>query len=204
MPARLDITGIRFGKLIVLSRSHQDRFSAYHWKCKCECGNETIIHGSHLNRGITKSCGCGIALTASLPRTHGATYTPLYRRWRAILARTKNPHNSNFRNYGGRGIEVCKRWEKFENFRDDMSCTFEPHLEIERMDVNGNYSPENCKWATKAEQSLNKRTNHRIEWRDETLTVQEWGQRLGIKPNTIIFRLRRGWSIDRALLEVAN
>lgn len=130
-----------------------------------------------------------------------------------MLARVYNKNSREYANYGGRGIAVCERWRHFHLFAADMGPTFHIELELERCDVNGNYSPDNCKWATNKEQSLNKRCNHRVEWRGRVLAVQQWSELLAVKPNTIITRLRRGWDVERALctgvpserlLELAN
>lgn len=126
-----------------------------------------------------------------------------------MLDRTSNPNHESFHNYGGRGIAVCEEWKSFENFFVDMGASFRPDLELDREDTNGNYEPSNCRWITPKENQRNKRTNHLVTWSGETQTVQDWAERLGIKPNTIITRLRRGWSVDRALerdslLEIAN
>lgn len=204
MPAKLELAGRRFGKLVVSAEAGRDKHGATMWLCRCECGNEPTVRGAGLAAGTTRSCGCGVVEAASKPRTHGATGTPLYLRWRAMLERTGNPKNDEYANYGGRGIAVCARWrESFENFRDDMGPGFATSLELDREDVNGNYEPGNCRWATREVQQRNRRNNHRVTLGDRTQTVQEWGEELGIKPNTIITRLRRGWPAARAL-EVAN
>lgn len=204
MPPRLELTGHRFGKIVVLRMDGRDTHGATTWRCRCDCGVEKTIRGASLKAGTTVSCGCGVAIAASVPRTHGQTGTPLYLRWRAMLDRTGNPKNGEYGNYGGRGIVVCDRWKtSFEAFRDDMADGFEVNLELDRRDVNGPYSPDNCRWATTREQQRNRRNNHRLTFAGRTQTIQEWGEELGIKPNTIITRLRRNWSIERAL-EVAN
>ena len=117
-----------------------------------------------------------------------------------MLARTTNPRNWEFHNYGGRGIKVCERWRhSFKSFAADMGPTFDVRLQLERKDVDGPYSAGNCVWATSRAQARNKRTNHRVTWKGRTLTSQGWGEHLHLKPNTIITRLRRGWPTDRAL-----
>jgi hypothetical protein len=120
-----------------------------------------------------------------------------------MIARTSDPNHTAFKNYGGRGIAVCETWNTFEAFSSDMKAGFQVDLELERIDMNGNYEPSNCKWATRQEQQRNRRNNHRLSFQGKNLTVQEWGECLGIKPNTIITRLQRGWSAERAL-EIAN
>jgi hypothetical protein len=130
-----------------------------------------------------------------------------------MLARTSQPTHRQWHNYGGRGITVCDRWLDFEAFAEDMGPTFDTSLELDRIDVNGPYSPGNCRWASRIDQQRNRRNNHRVTWQGRTLTVQDWSEMLGLKPNTIITRLRRGWPVDRAmskdvdpslLLELAN
>jgi hypothetical protein len=116
-----------------------------------------------------------------------------------MLARTGNPNNAHYKNYGGRGIVVCERWKNFENFESDMAPSFGPELQLDRIDNDGPYAPENCRWATHRDQQRNRRTNHVVEYRGHTLTVQEWSELLGVKPNTIVHRLRRGWPVERAL-----
>lgn len=211
MPKRIDYAGRKFGKLTVDQDVGRDSFGAVMWLCKCDCGNETIVRGRSLKQNVTRSCGCGIREAASRPRTHGKTHTPLYQRWRAMIGRCTLESGSQYRNYGGRGIQVCARWADFAAFAEDMGAGFDQNLELDRIDVNGDYSRENCRWASKKQQQRNRRNNHRVEWRGQTLTVYEWAERLGHKPNTLIYRLRRGWPVDRAmtfgaavLLELAN
>jgi hypothetical protein len=201
MPAKRELSGKIFGDLIVIGEYGKDRHGAYTWLCKCKCGSYTAVRGSGLTQGRARTCGCGVKSAAQRARTHGQTNTPLYQRWQGMLARTMNSSHGHYHNYGGRGITVCDRWLRFENFSTDMKSTFSPELEIERRNVNGPYSPDNCCWATRVEQQRNRRNNHIVEWRGHQKTVQEWGEILGLKPNTIITRLRRNWSPDRALTQ---
>ncbi|MHC3450821.1 hypothetical protein [Streptomyces prasinus] len=204
MPPRLELAGMRFGRLIVLEVHDQDAGRAYRWKCRCDCGAEAIVRGGHLKAGVTQSCGCGIREAASRPRTHGQAHTPLYKRWRAMIERTRNPNASEYHNYGGRGIKVCDQWQSFEAFAADMGATFDEVLTLERRNVNGDYSPENCYWATTKQQTRNRRNNHVIEWSGRRMVVTDWAELLGLKPNTLIYRLRRGWQLERALTTGAN
>lgn len=130
-----------------------------------------------------------------------------------MTERTRNPDNSAYHNYGGRGITVCERWTDFANFAADMGPTFDATLELDRRDVSGGYCPENCRWVTHAEQQRNRRNNHVVNWAGRSLTVQDWSEMLGVNPNTVVYRLRRGWPVERALttgadldvlLEIAN
>jgi hypothetical protein len=121
-----------------------------------------------------------------------------------MKARCSNPNGQEFHNYGGRGIAVCDRWQNsFESFFADMSEGFFEGAEIDRKDTNGNYEPGNCRWVTDKEQQRNKRTNHLLTIGEETMTLIEWEEKTGIKANTILIRIRRGWPKSR-LLEIAN
>lgn len=152
----IDLTGKRFGRLIVIERS--DKPGSGHqpkWKCKCDCGNEKTIFGASLRNNDSRSCGCR---NGENLKTHGLSNRPEYKIWKSMIARCENPKCSRFSDYGGRGIKVCKRWrENFQNFIDDVGFRPSEKHSIERVDVNGNYEPLNCKWATDIEQARNKR-----------------------------------------------
>lgn len=201
MPRKNNLVGQRFGKLIVLVEDGRDAWGAVMWKCQCDCGECHRARGSQMKSGATASCGCGVSEAAvKNNRTHGGTGSPLYVRWHSMLQRCFNPSGSEYHNYGGRGISVCESWRRsFEAFASDMGDGFSERLQLDRINVDGNYEPSNCRWATRLEQQRNKRNNNRVEWRGENLTITEWAERLGIKPNTLIYRLRRGWPIDRAM-----
>ncbi|EOM77925.1 hypothetical protein Rrhod_0734 [Rhodococcus rhodnii LMG 5362] len=121
-----------------------------------------------------------------------------------MLDRCENSHHRAWRDYGGRGIAVCPRWRSYELFAADMGSTFRPDLELDRIDTDGDYEPRNCRWISHAAQQSNKRNNHVIEWRGHVKTVTQWGSTLGIPSNTLVHRLRRGWSVDRALTTGAS
>lgn len=135
---------------------------------------------------------------ATANKTHGMCESPAYRSWAGIIQRCTNPKCKAWESYGGRGITVCERWLKFENFFADMGPRA-PDLSIERIDVNGNYEPGNCKWATKKEQYNNKRNTRLLTHQGETATMSEWARRCGLEPTTLLTRMERGWSVERAL-----
>jgi hypothetical protein len=159
------------------------------------------MYGGDLRSGKTKSCGClKREAVPPLSRTHGQSLTPLYRRWWGVIQRTTNANVPAYRHYGGRGIGVCERWTSFENFAADMGPTFSPELTLERIDVDGNYEPGNCRWATWTEQGRNRRNNRFLEFHGHTKPVSEWCELLGLKFSTVAQRLDRlGWPVERAL-----
>lgn len=160
---RENLTGRTFGYLTVLEFSCLANNYTAKWKCKCRCGKEVVVYGFGLKSGNTRSCGCLVKeVQKKRMTTHGMSRTRIYGCWHAMHQRCKNPNVEGFEDYGGRGITVCKRWDKFENFYSDMGDR--PRgLSLERIEVNGNYCPENCCWATKREQVLNRRKVARID-----------------------------------------
>lgn len=158
----LDLKGRRFGRMLVLQRAANTLAGSTTWICRCDCGVEKHVVGRSLRRSRTKSCGClRREMSTRQFTTHGQTlgkiHTPIYRAWRAMRNRCTNPRNANWPHYGGRGIKVCKRWGDFENFLKDMGQRPSPSYSLDRINNDLGYNPGNCRWATRTEQSRNRR-----------------------------------------------
>lgn len=195
-----DLTGMRFGRLEVLGFSHMNKFRRATWECKCDCGTIKNIDGLNLRQGTTLSCGClHKEIHADQLRTHGMADTPPHNSWNGMLQRCENPNDPRYRDYGGRGVAVCSEWHDFQGFWNDMADSYSEGLTIDRIDVNGNYCKENCKWSTQKEQANNRRNNHLLSFDGTTQTISQWADALGIKYDTLFTRIKRGWSAERAL-----
>jgi hypothetical protein len=196
----IDLTGQVFHRLTVVERDFTKTQNAY-WRCLCICGNSVTVHGYDLRSGNTKSCGCyKNDLVRERSITHNMRQSNEYNIYCTMISRCHNPNNKCYYRYGGRGITVCQEW------RDDFSA-FYNHIgprpskkhSIDRIDNDLGYMPGNVRWATNIEQAYNKSSNTYYTFNGKIMTLTEWSKETGIKPSTIIQRLKRGWSIEKAL-----
>lgn len=199
-----NITGDRFGRLVAKRFYKRGADGGYYWECACDCGNTRIVRECNLTAGTTKSCGCfnresSSARMAAQKTTHNMSRTKIYWAWCSMLKRCHNRNHIAYKNYGGRGIRVCKRWHKFENFYADMGDRPTPKHTLDRIDNNGNYCKENCRWASVKTQHRNTRVNRTITFRGKTKCVSAWAACIGLSNSTLLSRLSSGWSIERAL-----
>lgn len=192
-----DISGIKLNYLTAVNYVGSDGKKSL-WKIRCDCGKEFIMPATEFLKGKQKSCGCMRHKLISQANTkHGKSKNPLYHIWRSMKERCTVPTAQAWENYGGRGIKVCSRWlESFENFWEDMSPDYQPGLTLDRIDVNGDYTPANCRWASFKEQGRNKRTNRIIDTPLGKMTVAEASEKSGIGVTTLIYRLDHKIPID--------
>ena len=190
MSKLINLIGQRFGRLKVVSRAENSNSGQPRWNCICDCGEETTVEGVNLRSGYTKSCGClQRERTIEAHITHGMRKTPTYKSWTGMKNRCSNPKYHAYNRYGERGIMVCERWMKFEDFYEDMGEK-PKGMSIERIDNNGNYCPENCCWATKKNQARNTRRNKMVRYQGKTQCLAAWVEELGINYGTLWNRLQ--------------
>jgi hypothetical protein len=193
----MDVTGIRFGRLVALSviKNRNHKYTWNSWRCRCDCGQFSNVRISDL-MDHTKSCGClRVEKVSENFTTHGHTskgnVSREYRTWCSMKERCDNPKNKRYQDYGARGISICKRWRtSFQAFLDDMGSK-PPGMTLERKNTNGNYEPSNCTWADNFAQSNNRRNNRRVIHEGQSLTVSQLARKLGVKYSTVYMPLYR-------------
>lgn len=189
MPKLIDLSGTILGRLIVISYQGDGKYL-----CHCSCGNMNhITRAKYIQQKRIKSCGC---------LYHNMTNSPEYQSWRGMKQRCYYKYDKDYHNYGGRDIKVCERWlHSFVNFYEDMGEKPSPKnkYSLDRINVNGDYTPQNCRWATSVEQSNNTRETIYIEYNNKKLTARDWSKLNGIKPELIRRRIHSGWTPERAL-----
>lgn len=204
MSRAIDITGKRYGRLVVREKAGTDRFRQIKWLCDCNCGNQTIVTSGNLRNGHTTSCGCyNKQRISETHKKHGMFGTRLYNIWAGMIQRCNNPKNTKYKNYGARGISVCDEWEgSFKCFYEwAITNGYKRNLTIDRIDVNGNYQPTNCRWVGIETQENNRTDNIYITINGETRTLSEWCRTNGINVSTALQRIRFGWDSIRAVTE---
>lgn len=188
-----DLTGGVYGKLTVLERAGSDKHRNAVWKCLCECGNIYYINGRSLTTGHTKSCGCStgqfISNAKMTTKEISAKYSRLYNIWGHMRQRCNNPNDKRYERYGGRGITICAEWNDFESFLLwALANGYEDNLEIDRIDNNGNYEPDNCRWTTDLVQARNREVCIYQEIDGKTMTLSEIADLYHIKRATLYHR----------------
>lgn len=186
----IDLTGQVFGRLTVLGRVENSQYGRSYFSCLCSCGNLKEVRSSHLRSSRVRSCGCY--------RKGSSTHVT----WENMLSRCFNQKNKSYKNYGGRGITVCKEWLDYSQFLKDMGERPGPEYSLERKDTNGNYEPDNCIWADWPTQCRNRRSNHMVIFRGEGKTLIEWSEIIGLPYKSVHARIvKLQWSVERALSE---
>ncbi len=208
-----DMTGKRFGRWTVIAPGNKRTSSGcLKWVCRCDCGTIREVDGTALRSGKSLSCGCYHSdRVKEVHTTHGATKVGarerLYPVWHNMMDRCYKPEASSYHSYGARGIVVCDEWHDYERFKEwAFSSGYDPNAEafkcmLDRIDNNGDYSPDNCRWVDSKTQNNNRRTCRYITWKGETHSVTEWNERLNLPKGLLIQRLNYGWSMDRAATE---
>lgn len=199
-----DLLNQKFGKLTVIElladRTHKER----HWKCICDCGNEYIAKSSSLVHGKATQCrSCSVKQISEANTKHGCEPKRLHEIYTNMKTRCHNPNYSLYHRYGGRGIKVCSEWDKsYSAFREwAFSSGYSDELSLDRIDNDGDYCPENCKWSTNVEQANNRRTNRMVTFRGETDTLANMARKTGMPYGTVQSRLDKGWDTDRAFTQ---
>lgn len=191
-----DLTGQKFNMLTVLSLDSRD---PVYWKCRCDCGGTTRVQTSNLKRGRVKSCGC---LSHKGNPTHNLRNTKLYSKYAGILRRCYNKNEKCYKNYGGRGISVCDEWlSSFVSFYEwSINNGYQEGLSIDRIDNNGDYCPENCRWVDNKTQANNRRSNRLYTMNGDTKNLSQWCKQYGMEYTVVRNRIvKHGWPFEEAI-----
>lgn len=199
---RAEITGEKFGRLTAIKPVGKDSRNNMLWLCKCDCGGECVRAVAELRKRDNHSCGClGKEHLKAMSKnniTHGMSGSRLLGCYKGMMSRCYRKKDASYQYYGGRGIGVCDKWHDFDEFEKwALESGFTVGLTLDRIDTTKDYSPENCRWATKKEQANNKRNTHFLTYNGETHTISEWSEISGINRSTLNNRLWRGWSAEK-------
>jgi hypothetical protein len=194
-----DLAGERFGRWRVLEYSYSEKKIA-RWLCECDCGTRRVVNGNGLRMGDSRSCGC---LRREILRKHNMSLSPEYIAWRSMIQRTSYPKHISYKYYGARGIRVCEEWRNsFEAFFAHIGPRPTPTHTVDRIHNVGNYEPGNVKWSTITEQNRHKSNNRYLTLHGKARLLEDWSRLTGLSKQTIAYRLKRGWSVERALTTV--
>jgi len=213
-PQFKDASGMIINNLKVIKFVGMNKRRHAYYEVECHCGNHFICRISHINEGSIKSCGCYISkILHSSKRNikHGLSRSPLYYCWQSMKARCYNPKNPEYHNYGGRGINICDEWldkengfMNFYNWSINNGFIENNKLSIDRINVDGNYEPSNCRWTYDKVQANNKRTSHYITYDRYKFTIDQWADICNLSRDVIVSRLRRGWAVENILFTPAG
>jgi len=191
-PHRLDLTGKFFGNWFVIEKGDLGPGGEVYWKCRCSCGTEREVRASGLNGGRSRDCGCKRG-------KHRMSKSKTYKSWDSMRQRCNNQNAPDYARYGGRGIKVCKRWQKsFQNFLADMGERPEGKT-LDRIDNSKGYKPDNCRWSTPTEQQENRRNTPKVECNGKTVLLSSLSASSGIPVKILLWRLQNKWNLNRAL-----
>lgn len=200
MSKTIDLTGMRFGRLLVIGKT-RSKSGRVAWVCICDCGNETTPLTNCLLNGRSKSCGClHKEITGNTHRKHGQYNTRLYRIWSNMRQRCSNPKNDNYHLYGAKGVSVCDEWKDFAVFSKwAMQNGYADNLSVDRIETDKDYCPENCRWATPQEQTDNRKCTRYVSFNGKTQTLKRWSEETGISYKVLLWRVSHGWTAKKAL-----
>lgn len=197
----IDLTGKKFGELTVIERAANNNNKTM-WLCQCSCGNKKIVWGESIKKGSVVSCGCiGKKHRLESRTTHGMSHTKLDNMYYNMKMRCYNKNDDFYKDYGARGIKICDEWlnDRTKFFEWAKNNGYSKSLTIDRINVNGNYEPSNCRFVNAKQQARNRRSNHILEYNGESHTIVEWSEILNVPYSRLMTRINRGWSIEKAL-----
>ena len=200
MSKAVELTGMRFGRLVVISKT-RSKSGRVAWNCKCDCGNETTPLTTELLKGRTQSCGClhNDSMSEKFKK-HGQYSTRLYKIWSNMIQRCGNPKSDSYYLYGEKGVTVCEEWKDFTSFYGwAIANGYCDSLSIDRIENSKGYCPENCRWATPQQQTDNRGCTRYVTFNGKTQTLKRWAEETGIPYKNLLWRIQKGWSAERAL-----
>lgn len=201
MAIRNNLSGQRFGRLTVLSLAIDEPYKKKKWLCKCDCGREIEVAGSNLVSGHSTQCKqCQLKAIQCGNVTHNQSCTKLYNVWNGMIQRCTNTNHKSFPDYGGRGITVCEAWHSFDDFQKwAWEHGYGENVEIDRIDNDGSYCPENCRWIERIKNARNKSNNKIIVYKGESKTLSEWAAYFGVNYKNLSRNLNKGYTLDEAI-----